>query len=62
MLATAPLDLFARATALLLDEALAAIECGIQLPCALPEAIRTLEMLLACYESAADGQTREFGS
>jgi predicted dehydrogenase len=61
-LATAPLDLFASATALLLGEALSAIERGDRPPCALPESIRTLEMLLACYESAADLQTREFGT
>lgn len=59
-LATAPLDLFADATARLLSESIAAIERGVAPPTALPNAMRTLELLLACYDSAADGQKREF--
>ena len=58
-LATAPLDLFADATARLLDDSLAAIARGERPPTALPDAGRTLEILLACYASDSDGQRRE---
>lgn len=61
-LATAPLDLFADATSRLLGDSLAAIARGSPPPTALPHAARTLELLLACYESAADGEGREFAS
>lgn len=61
-LATAPLDLFADATARLLREALAAIERGEEPPCGLSNATRTLELLLLCYESAADGCPRELSA
>lgn len=55
-IARAPLDLFADATARLLSEALEAIERGAAPPNALPQARRTLALLLACYDSAeADG-------
>ncbi len=58
-LATAPLDLFADATARLLGDALDAIQKGKPPPNALPQATRTLELLLASYASAADGLRRE---
>jgi len=59
-LATAPLNMFAEATSSLLQEALTAIERGEQPPSALPRAVRILDMLLASYESASDGQSRAF--
>lgn len=59
-LATAPLDLFADATSRLLSDSIAAISRGETPPTALPEAARTLELLLACYDAAADDLKREF--
>ncbi|MDP3174713.1 MAG: Gfo/Idh/MocA family oxidoreductase [Phenylobacterium sp.] len=54
-LATAPIDLFPDATARLLTDVLAAIERGETPPCALEHSTRTLRLLAAAYESAADG-------
>ncbi len=58
-LATAPLDLFADATARLLTDVMRAIERGETPPCSLPHARHTLALLLACYESATDGLPRQ---
>lgn len=57
-LATAPLNLFADATARLLRDALSAIAAGNPPPNALPGAARILELVLACYDSASDGERR----
>lgn len=57
-LATAPLDLFADATARLLADAMGAISRGEPPPCSLADARNTLALLLACYESAKDGLPR----
>jgi predicted dehydrogenase len=54
-LATAPIDLFADATARLLERSLPALESGAPAPYSLDEAIHTLRMLLACYETP-DGE------
>lgn len=59
LVATAPLDLFADATARLLTDVIQAIERGDQPPCSLPHARHTLALLLACYESAIDGLPRQ---
>jgi predicted dehydrogenase len=58
-LATAPLDLFADATARLLTDAMQAIERGETPPSSLAHARNTLALLLACYESATDGLPRQ---
>ena len=58
-LATAPLDLFADATARLLTDVIEAIKRGETPPCSLPHARNTLALLIACYESAADGLPRQ---
>lgn len=51
-LATAPLDLFADATARLLREAIPALLAGATPPSGLDEARNTLRILLACYAAA----------
>lgn len=54
-LATAPLDLFADATARLLKEIMSALARGEEPPCSLRRARQTLQLLHLCYDSAADG-------
>lgn len=54
VLATAPLDLFADATARLLTEVMGALKRGEEPPCSLRRARQTLQLLHLCYESAAD--------
>lgn len=57
-LASAPFALFADATARLLEDVVAALALGEEPPCSLRQARTTLNILLACYESAADGLPR----
>lgn len=54
LLATAPIDLFADATARLLGDVVAALDRGQEPPCSLNHARKTLRLLHLCYESAAD--------
>lgn len=61
-LGTAPIDLFADATARLLGEVITAVEAGRPPPCNLSAARRTMALLLACYASAEDGRPREFAA
>lgn len=54
-IAIAPIDLFPDATARLLERSLAALQAGTPLPYSLDDAVHTLRMLLAFYESP-DGE------
>jgi predicted dehydrogenase len=58
VLATAPLDLFADATARLLQAAIPKIVAGETPPCGLEEARNTLRLLLSCYAAAPGDLTR----
>lgn len=60
-LASDPLDLFAAATAKLLEQYVDAIEGGSQPPCAGSDNVRTLALMRAAYESASSRREIDLG-